>query len=1295
MVRPTSGRLRTLLPAPLLASVSAAMVALLLVPMGAHADTQTRSVSFEYDASSGLLTRETVEPDTPNNCLQTTYSYDPVGNKQSVSTATCAGASGTATWSATAARTANSTYYSQVVTIDGQTYNTPAGTFPTYSANALGQSEYKSHDPRFGALIQLTGPNALNTYWSYDGFGRKTRETRADATYTTWAYRLCTDAGASCPGPIGGAAIAWVAIEQSYSTTGVASAPEKRIFYDTLSRPVRSQTQGFDGAGVAPVLVQDTQYNALGQVWKKSSTYAVGATAYWTTYTYDVLGRVTREESPDPANTGGVAITTMDYNGLVSTVTNSKSQTKTTLQNAQGQVAQVTDAQGNTTSYTYDALGQLTQTNAAGSITQLSYNQRGQKTAMVDPAMGAWQYAYNVFGELVWQRDSLSQATTMTYDVLGRMTQRTETDLTSNWYYDKKADTTSCGKGIGKLCEAKSNNGYDRIHTYDSLGRASSTATVLDNPLAPATVSVSFEASTGRLATRTWPTGYQAGYQYSALGYLKKVTGGGTGGFTQTVSVEIQAMNALGQITQVLQGNQVTTVRSIDPATGRLRSQSATLAGQATGNVLNHGYTYDSLGNLSGRSDDSPGVGTQEIFGYDTLNRLTLSTIVGGSVSAVAGTEVMYDARGNVTYKSDVGRYFYDPARPNRMTNVTLETAPGATYPLTGTRVLTYAFDDTKTGAQNVGGTTFGNGNLWYTVSQDTVNARHNVRWETYTSFNMPAQLLFGSLLDVGEPTNTVADRTLTFAYGPEHQRIQQQVQLSTNGTSAYSAGTTWYLNGEDGQGLSFEREIKTSGLTENRHYVSAGGLVFSLFVSRTGTLGTQSATTTRYFHHDQLGSIAAISDTAGAVVERLAYDPWGKRRFINTTPGLPDNLDAIVGVSTDRGYTMHEHLDEMGVIHMNGRIYDPLIGRFMSADPFIQSPGHLQSYNRYAYVMNNPLAFTDPSGFSAWTRFRDRVLKPAAAIVVAIYAPELISSVFGAASAGASTAFGSWAVSGTGATFQLSALGSVVSGAASGFAAGAVSSGNLQGALQGGLTGGLFGAAGSLTEGFSAGSLEKIASHAGAGCISGAVGGSGCGTGALSAGFAEMAGPALGDWGRGAGNTTKYAILGGVGSVLGGGKFENGAVTGAFGYLFNELLHEQNGRYLSGYETRDSKSNDRIWKLDPSGVDPSIKLDVVTALNASEAYGGGSLRVAQGYRTSAEQDALYAQGRTTPGSIVTWARGGESIHNLGLAVDVFRVDGRNLFAPSPTTVETFKRYGFSWGGDWAAPKTDRPHFQR
>ena len=396
---------------------------------GVQADTLTRVSSFEYDAT-GLLTKEVIEPDVANNCLQTTYTYDSYGNKSAVSTATCAGATGYAIVSATTARAAASTYAAQSIVINSVTYSSPAGTFATTSTNALSQSEAKSYDPRFGTLTSLTGPNALTTSWAYDGFGRKTKETRADATYTTWAYKLCTDVGANCPAAIAGALSVWVAIEQSFAVNLLASAPEKRQYHDTLGRVVRVQTQGFDPtAGTGPTLYQDTEYNALGQVARKSNLYASTGSPVWASYSYDALGRAISQSHPDPAAAGSVATTTFGYNALVTTVTNSKSQTKTTTKNAQGQVAQVTDAQNNTVTYSYNALGQLLSTNAAGSITSMTYNQRGQKTSMLDPAMGAWIYAYNAFGELVYQRDSLNQSATMVYDVLGRMTKRTEPDL--------------------------------------------------------------------------------------------------------------------------------------------------------------------------------------------------------------------------------------------------------------------------------------------------------------------------------------------------------------------------------------------------------------------------------------------------------------------------------------------------------------------------------------------------------------------------------------------------------------------------------------------------------------------------------------------------------------------------------------------------------------------------------------------------------------------------------------------------------------------------------------------------
>src|SRR6202041_872177 len=103
-----------------------------------------------------------------------------------------------------------------------------------------------------------------------------------------------------------------------------------------------------------------------------------------------------------------------------------------------------------------------------------------------------------------------------------------------------------------------------------------------------------------------------------------------------------------------------------------------------------------------------------------------------------------------------------------------------------------------------------------------------------------------------------------------------------------------------------------------------------------------------------------------GHVVQYLSYDPWGKRRFAN---GTDDPTDSITSQTT-RGFTEQEELSVGGLVHLNGRIYDPLMGRMMSADPTIPDPLNAQAWNRYSYVGNDPLTFTDPSGFSWLSNF-------------------------------------------------------------------------------------------------------------------------------------------------------------------------------------------------------------------------------------------------------------------------------------------------------------------------------------
>jgi RHS repeat-associated protein len=111
------------------------------------------------------------------------------------------------------------------------------------------------------------------------------------------------------------------------------------------------------------------------------------------------------------------------------------------------------------------------------------------------------------------------------------------------------------------------------------------------------------------------------------------------------------------------------------------------------------------------------------------------------------------------------------------------------------------------------------------------------------------------------------------------------------------------------------------------------------------------------------LGSIDAICDENGDVVERYSYDAWGNRRHQENW-FLSDTRTNFI---TNRGFTGHEHLDVFGLINANARMYEPATGRFLTPDPYIQAPDFSQNYNRYAYALNNPLVYTDPSGEFIW----------------------------------------------------------------------------------------------------------------------------------------------------------------------------------------------------------------------------------------------------------------------------------------------------------------------------------------
>ena len=112
----------------------------------------------------------------------------------------------------------------------------------------------------------------------------------------------------------------------------------------------------------------------------------------------------------------------------------------------------------------------------------------------------------------------------------------------------------------------------------------------------------------------------------------------------------------------------------------------------------------------------------------------------------------------------------------------------------------------------------------------------------------------------------------------------------------------------------------------------------------------------------DRQGSIIAVTDSAGFVEQVLSYDPWGAPRD-PATGALYAADEAPEPMLLGRGYTGHEHLLPFALVNMNARLYDPATARFLSPDPIVQSLDGSQSFNRYAYGLNNPLLYIDPLG--------------------------------------------------------------------------------------------------------------------------------------------------------------------------------------------------------------------------------------------------------------------------------------------------------------------------------------------
>jgi RHS repeat-associated protein len=777
--------------------------------------------------------------------------------------------------------------------------------------NGRGHTSYTGYDPVLGVVKVAVDPNGLRTDYTYDTLGRLVKTRLPSGAETTRGHSLVQRGIENL-----------IQVEAKDGTGAVT-----QTVFDRSGRPVTERFKGFDNN----LRERTLTYTPEGQLATQSVFHRLGtpdAQVAKTSYSYDVMGRITQQRDPDSA-----APRTWSYNERTVTFTDTRGNVKTTTVDHNGLVVRHVDDDGTSVKpareHLYGPFGTLVSTkNTATSLTETRYvyDDLGALVSSKDAERGTTTYGHNAFGEVTSVDDANGRHTVIGYDVLGRETQRTTTKngattstVTRTW------DTAGTRTWRGALLQVAANHAnpvaggkVTTDYTYDTLGRldqVSQTQPASSAPTAPLeTLTADYDVDThGRVTAVRYPKlkgqtqGAQVTYTYAPAATSNgRLTSVQTGTETLWTAKDTDDQDRL---VKEQAGDGTVTSQSLDWDGRVLNRAVATGTGDISPNatLFAENYSYDDEGNLETRSQG----GITERFTYDKMNRLATAKTFSATTGQVYQTDSwLYDKLGNITTSELRGTHTYHPNRPHLATQVT-----GGLF---GTR--TYGYD---------------------AVGNQTIRPGATV---TYNDLNLPAVI-----------TPTTGTGT-GFLYDGNSERVRK--------TSATT--TITYLPG------LYERHQTGSG-NQHRLLVKAGGSAVATLVYQEAAGATNvTKQSTLFTHTDHLGSPRLVTKnkntTGGGAaqavpVERRSYDAFGKPRNPDLTKGDDQYTTGIEPRSLHQGYTGHTEDDELGLVNMNARIYDPTLGRFTTPDMVVTGANPTQAFNRYTYVSNNPLRYTDPTG--------------------------------------------------------------------------------------------------------------------------------------------------------------------------------------------------------------------------------------------------------------------------------------------------------------------------------------------
>jgi RHS repeat-associated protein len=797
-------------------------------------------------------------------------------------------------------------------------------------------------------VTSITLPNnQLLLQNAYDTAGRVTSQTNGRSFTTTFAYGTPNTGDTTVSDPRANAAIHSYDASLRIVKITDAAGGSTTFTYDSnndrtsvTNQNAKTTTFAYDARGNITGIT-DPLANSIAFTYdgKNNLLAATNAKAKTTSFVYDGNGNLTKIQ-----DAVGHA-TTFSYNGF-------------------GQLVSKTDARGNTATFSYDTFANLTRiTDALSHSTTLSYDSIGRLTSITDPNGHAATAAYDALSRLVTTNDPLANQTKFAYDAVGNLLKITDANGNTTIYaYDATNNLVSVTDALGHITRYAYDANNNRVTSTNAKGNATSyTYDVLN-----------------RLNRIVDPLSFAAVYAYDPVGNVLAVTDakGQTNQFTY---------DALNRLLGILY------------ADGKNVAYSYDANGNRTSMVDSHGttaYSYDDLDRLT--SVTHPG-GKVVAYAHDPIGNRSSLTYADGKIvnyaydaaNRLSGvmdwlgrrTTYSYDAASNLTgtaYPNQAALAFvYDSA--NRLTQVSNSYRGSVDNPITSFTYMLDAIGNRLQVTDGSGKSTFYGYDLLYQLDSVRVGSGANVTRFTYDavgnrlSLNAPNTFInytydaADRLLAAGtasftydangnqtSKTQTATGQPIVYSYDAANRLVQARGG-AVNSTFAYDGdgnritqsvgtGTYSYLNDV---ATALPVVLQESGPDGNISYAYGLGLVSEL-----------GSTFDAFYQYDGLGTVVGLTDPTGKLLGRYGYDAWGQTDLSAPGPQLgTKNKFRFTGEALDPGTQLY---------YLRARYYDPSVGRFASRDLFAGLVGEPLTINKFLYVLNRPVTFSDPSGLAA-----------------------------------------------------------------------------------------------------------------------------------------------------------------------------------------------------------------------------------------------------------------------------------------------------------------------------------------